>query len=120
VASAFGARIDYGIEIRTELSGIDPGGSSSAIGNDSARYKAASPNGSQLSDRRAVSSHDDRPSGFHLAQYRAGLIAQLALGDGAAFHVAIVAPVAHRSKTADSAGIRGCAAACRGKQRVNT
>jgi hypothetical protein len=100
VASAIGVRIDYGIQIRTKLSGIDPGGSSSTIGNDSARYKAAASNRAQFSDRRAVSGHDDRSSGFYLAQYRAGLIAKLALGDGAAFHVAIVAPVAHRSKKA--------------------
>jgi hypothetical protein len=79
-------RINYGIEICTELSGIDPRGSSSGIGDGSARYKSTSPNGSQFSDRGAVSAHNDCAPGFYLTKYRAGLVAKLALGDGSAFH----------------------------------
>jgi hypothetical protein len=87
VASAIGVRSNYGIEIRTELSGIDPRGTSRGIGDGSARYKATSPNGSQLSDRCAVSAHDDCPPGFYLTQYCAGLVTKFPLGDGSAFHM---------------------------------
>jgi hypothetical protein len=80
-------RINYGIEIRTELSGIDPRGSSRGIGNGGARYKSMSPNGSQFSDRCAVSAHDNCSPGFHLTKYRAGLITKFPLGDGTAFHM---------------------------------
>jgi hypothetical protein len=79
-------RINYGIEIRTELSGIDSRGSSSGIGDGSARHKSTSPNGSQFSDRCAISAHDDCSPGFYLTKYRAGLITKLPLGNGTAFH----------------------------------
>jgi hypothetical protein len=79
-------RINYGIEICTELSGIDPRGSSRGIGDGGARYKATSPNGPQFSDRCAVSAHDDCSPGFYLTKYRAGLIAKFSLGDGSALH----------------------------------
>jgi hypothetical protein len=86
VASAIGVRINYGIEIRTKLSGIDSRGSSRRIGDGSARHKSTSPNGSQFSDRCAISGHDDCSPGFYLTKYRAGLITKLPLGNGTAFH----------------------------------
>ncbi|MGB8694037.1 MAG: hypothetical protein WCD08_11060 [Steroidobacteraceae bacterium] len=86
MASAISVRINYGIEICTELSGIDPRGSSSGIGDGGARYKATSPNGSQFSDRCAVSANDNRPPGFDLTKYCAGLVTKLPLGDGTVFH----------------------------------
>jgi hypothetical protein len=89
VASVIGVRIDYGIEICPELSGIDPGGSSRGVGDGRARRKATSPNGSQFSDRCAVSAHDDRSSGLYLTKYCGGLIAQLSLGDGSGFHTGV-------------------------------
>lgn len=79
-------RVNYGIEIRTELSGIDPRGSSRGIGDGGARYKSTAPNGSQLSDRCAISAHDDRSPGLYLTKYCAGLITKLPLGDGTALH----------------------------------
>jgi hypothetical protein len=79
-------RINYGIEIRAELNSIDPRGTSRGISDGSARYKSTSPNGSQLSDRCAISAHDDCSPGFYLTKDRAGLIAKLPLGDGTAFH----------------------------------
>jgi len=60
-------RINYGIKICTELSAIDPRGSCCGIGNSRARYKSPSPNGSQFSDRCAVSANNDCSSGFYLA-----------------------------------------------------
>jgi hypothetical protein len=86
VGSVIGVRFNYGIEIRTELSGIDSGGPSGGIGYGRARRKETSPNGAQFPDRGAVSAHDDSSTGFYLTQYRAGLITKLPLGDGPAFH----------------------------------
>jgi hypothetical protein len=80
------ARINYGIEICTELRGIDPGGSSCSIRDGRARHEATSLNRSQFSDRRAISAHNDRPSGLHLTEHCGGLIAKLSLSDGSDFH----------------------------------
>jgi hypothetical protein len=60
------ARIHYGVEICAELCRIDPGGSSCSIRYDRARYEATTFNGSQFSDWRSVSAHDDRTSALHL------------------------------------------------------
>ncbi len=79
-------RIYYGIEVGTELSGIDPGGSTRGIGYGRARHEAMPPNGAQLSYWRAIAAHDNGPSSFYLTEYCAGLIAQFALGDGTALH----------------------------------
>jgi len=79
-------RINYGIEICTELRGIDPGGFSRSIRDGRARHEATSLNGSQFSDRRAVSAHDDRSSGFHFTEHCGGLIAKLPLSNGTDFH----------------------------------
>ena len=80
------AWINYGIEICTELRGVDPGGPSRGSGDSCARYETTSPNGPQFSDRGAVSAHDNRSSGFYFTEYRAGLVAKLSLSDGADFH----------------------------------
>jgi hypothetical protein len=81
-------RINYGIEICTELRGIDPGGSFCSIRDGRARHEATSLDGSQFSDRRAVSAHDDRSSGLHLTEHCGGLIAKLSLSDGTDLHKA--------------------------------
>ena len=80
------AWINYGIEVCTELRGIDPGGFSCSIYDGRARHEATSLNGSQLSDRRAVTAHDDRSSSLHLTEHCGGLIAKLSLSDGTDFH----------------------------------
>jgi hypothetical protein len=80
------AWIDYGIEICTELRGIDPGGISCSIRDGRARHEATSLNGSQFSDGRAISANDDRSSSLHFTEHRGGLIAKLSLGDGTDFH----------------------------------
>ena len=80
------ARINYGIEVCTELRGIDPGGFCCSIYDGRARHEATSLNGSQLSDRRAVPAHDDRSSSLRLTEHCGGLIAKLSLSDGTDFH----------------------------------
>jgi len=80
------AWINYGIEICTELRGIDPGGISCSIRDGRARYEAMSLNGPQFSDRRAISANDDRSPGLHFSEHCAGLIAKLSLCDGTDFH----------------------------------
>jgi len=79
-------RINYGIEVCTELRGIDPGGFSCSIRDGRARHEATPFNGSQLSDRRAVSAHDDRSSGLYLTKHSGRLIAKFSLSDGTDFH----------------------------------
>src|SRR5258708_15011502 len=86
LASVIRARINYGIEICTELRGIDPGSFSRRIRDGRARHEATSLNGSQFSDRRAVSAHDDRSPSLHLTEYCGGLIAKLSLSDRTNFH----------------------------------
>jgi hypothetical protein len=80
------AGINYCVEIRSELRGIDPPGVACSIRDGRASHEATSLNRSQLPDRRAVSAHDDRSPGLHLTEYRAGLIAKLSLSDGAHLH----------------------------------
>jgi hypothetical protein len=80
------AWINYGIEICTELRGIDPGGNSCSIRNGRTRHEATSLNGSQFSDRRAISANDNRSSGLHFTEHCGGLIAKLSLSDGTDFH----------------------------------
>jgi hypothetical protein len=79
-------RVNYGIEICTELRGIDPGRFSCSILDGRARHEATSRDGSQFSDRSAVSAHDDRSSSLHLTEYCGGLIAKLSLSDGTDLH----------------------------------
>ncbi len=88
------ARIHYGIEVRTKLRGIDPGGYSRGIRDDCSRHESTALNRSQFSDRRSVSAHDDGSTGLHLAQHLGRLIAKFSLCDGADIHKA---NVAHRS-----------------------
>jgi hypothetical protein len=78
--------INYCIEIRTELRGIDPRGAPRSIRDRCARHEATSLDRSQLPDRRTISAHDDRSSGLHLTEHRAGLIPKLSLSDRADFH----------------------------------
>jgi len=80
------AWINYGIEIRTELRGIDSGGISCRIRDGRARHEATSLNGPQFSDRRAISGNDDRSSRLHFTEHCGGLIAKLSLSDGTDFH----------------------------------
>jgi hypothetical protein len=80
------AWINYGIEICTELRGIDPGGIACSIRDGRARHEATSLNGSQFSDRRAISANDYRSSGLHFTEHRGRLIAKLSLSDGTDFH----------------------------------
>ena len=91
------ARINDGVEICTELRGIDPGGFPCSIRDDRARHEATSLDGSQFSDRRAVSAHDDRSSGLHLTEHCGGLITQLSLRDGTDFHNRTVAHCSNRA-----------------------
>jgi hypothetical protein len=79
-------RIDYFIDIGTELRGIYAGSFLSSIRDDCARHEATSLDGSQLSDGCAITAHDDSSSGFHLTEHCGGLIAKLALSDGTDFH----------------------------------
>jgi hypothetical protein len=78
--------IDYGVEIRAELRGIDAGSSSRGLRNSGTGHKAPSPKGSQLSDRSAVSTHNDRAPGLDFTEHGGGLIAKLALGDCTTLH----------------------------------
>jgi hypothetical protein len=80
------AWINYGIEICTELRGIDPRGISCSIRDGRTRHEATSLNGPQFSDRRAISGNDDRSSGLHFTEHCGGLIAKLSLSDGTDFH----------------------------------
>ncbi len=101
VASTIDTRIDHGIEVVTESSGVDPRSATCRVGDDRTRNKATSPNGSQLPHRRAISAHDDGSSGLHLTKHCGRLISKLALGNGTDFHdLFTVAYVAQRRKPA--------------------
>ena len=86
VTSVIGLWIDYGIEVRPELCGIDAGRTCGCVGNRSTRHEAPPPDGAQFPDRRAASADDDGVPGLDLPQDGGRLIAKLALTDGAALH----------------------------------
>jgi hypothetical protein len=65
--------VDYRIEIRTKLRGIDPCGIYRCICDGRARHEATSFDRPQLPHGRAVSAHVDCSPGFHLTKHCAGL-----------------------------------------------
>ena len=71
---------------RLEFSGVQAGAEFKGTFHKFTAAVQFSPDGSQLSDRRAVSAHNDRSSGLHLTEYCGGLIAKLSLSDGTDFH----------------------------------
>jgi hypothetical protein len=82
VGSAIDGLIYDSIQVGAQPIGVHPGCAACGIRNYCARYEPAWRKRAELRDRYPVSTDDDDLSGLHVAKDGAGVVAQLALGDG--------------------------------------
>ena len=72
------------IQIRAQAIGIDARGAARRLDNYGSRHEPPLWNRAKLSHRHPISGDGDRLTGLHLAEYRAGVVTELALGNGPA------------------------------------
>ena len=90
------ALIDERIEVRAELTGIDPGRGARRLRDGVAGDEPVRGNRFQFGHRRAVAGHDQALASLDVPQNGCGVVAELTLGD--ATYLSRVAGVSHCSK----------------------
>ena len=84
VGSAIRRLVYNGIQIRAHTTGVDAWSLSRRVRNHRSMHELPLSDRTELGHRHPVAGHDDRLTGLHLAEYRAGVVAQLPLGNGPA------------------------------------
>jgi len=81
VVSPIDGLIHDSIQIGAHAIGIDPRGAPRRLGNHRPMDEPPLWNRAEVGHRHPVSGDDDRLTGLHLAQNRAGIVAELSLGN---------------------------------------
>ena len=72
------------VQIRTQTVVIDARGAARRLHNHRSKHEPPLWNGAEIGHRHPISGDGDRLTGLHLTEYRAGVVAELALGSGPA------------------------------------
>ena len=82
LSSGIGGLIHYRVEVRSEPVEVNSGGTLGGGGDCRAWHEPSWGNGSELRDRHAVASDDERLTSLDLSEHGRGVVTQLSLGNG--------------------------------------